>query len=135
MLAWIGRSSQGLRNRGHASRVYAMGMNSSQAARVLLVRAVEENQPDSLASEALLQAAVEAGRMQDESAWLARRAGWLVEHALGPWRALLGMTDALAPSFGVAFLLPFAAGLARSALAATGRRPRRRCAGRCPRSG
>jgi len=91
-------------------------MNSSQAARVLLVRAVEETHPASLASEDLLQAAVEAGSMQDESAWLGRRASWLVEHALGPWRALLAMTDALAPSIGIAFLLPFAAGLATNYL-------------------
>jgi hypothetical protein len=86
-------------------------MTSSQAARVLLVRAVEETRPASLSSEALLQAAVEAGPLEDEAAWLARRAQILVDHALGPWRALLAMTDALAPSFAIAFLLPAAAGL------------------------
>jgi hypothetical protein len=93
-----------------------MSMNSSQAACVLLVRAVEETQPASIASEALLQAAVEAGPMADESAWLARRAAWLAEHALGPWRALVAMTDALTPSPAVALLLPLAAGLATNYL-------------------
>jgi hypothetical protein len=91
-------------------------MDASQAARVLLVRAVEETQPESLASEDLLQAAVEAGRLEDESAWLGRRADWLVAHAPGPWRSLLATADALAPPLGIAFLLPFAAGLATNYL-------------------
>jgi hypothetical protein len=91
-------------------------MDASQAARVLLVRAVEETRPESLASEDLLQAAVEAGPLADESTWLSRRADWLVAHALGSWRALLGVADALAPPLGLVFLLSFAAGLATNYL-------------------
>ncbi len=91
-------------------------MNSLQAARVLLVRAVEESQPDSLPGEALVQAVVEAGPLEDEAAWLARRAEYLTEHCLAPYRPLLAMTDALTPSLGVTCLPPLFAGLATNYL-------------------
>jgi hypothetical protein len=91
-------------------------MDASQAARVLLVRAVEEIRPESLAGEDLLQAALEAGPLDDESAWLGRRADWLVAHALAPWRGLLRSAEALAPPLGAAFLAALVAGLATNYL-------------------
>jgi hypothetical protein len=56
---------------------------------VVLVRAVEETLPRRIAPEILLEAHAAAGDTADEAGWIARRAAYLVDHALARFRGVL----------------------------------------------
>lgn len=78
-------------------------MTRSEAAGVLLVRAIEESRPDAIPPEVLIDALGAAGDMDDEAGWLSRRASFLLDHALAPYRLLLSMSAA--PFRGVVLLI------------------------------
>lgn len=56
--------------------------HAESAARVLLVRAVEEVAPERIPPEMLLEAHLAAGDPREEETWICRRARYLTEHAL-----------------------------------------------------
>jgi hypothetical protein len=84
-------------------------VQQEDAARVVLVRALEETIPDRIPPEALLEAHAAAGDPVESEAWIARRARYLVDHALGSYRTLLEQSRLVLPgpwlSIGVAVLL------------------------------
>jgi len=87
-------------------------MEQQTAARVVLVRAVEEALPERIAPETLFEAHVASGDPADGTAWIVRRARYLIEHALAAYRELLNRVDATLPSawwfIGLAALLGLA---------------------------
>jgi hypothetical protein len=64
-------------------------LDQETAARVVLVRAVEETLPEPIAPETLLEAHVAAGDPGDGAPWIARRARHLLEHALAAYGQVL----------------------------------------------
>jgi hypothetical protein len=84
-------------------------MRQEDAARVVLVRAVEETLPDRIAPETLLEAHAAAGDPAEGPAWVVHRAAYLVEHALGAYAGALERTRVVLPgpwlSVGAAALL------------------------------
>jgi hypothetical protein len=91
-------------------------MTPQQAAEILLVRAVEEVRPQALPPGATVDALEAAGDLDDEGAWFARRAAWLLDHPLAPWLALLRVRDAFAPGLVWCIAVPFVLGLSSNAL-------------------
>jgi hypothetical protein len=61
--------------------------------RVLLVRAVEERDPDAVPPVARGDAAVDAGAIDPPETWLARRAALLLPHLLAPYPALPALLE------------------------------------------
>jgi hypothetical protein len=86
-------------------------MNLSQAAEIVLVRAVEETRPDVIPPEALVDALTAAGDLEAETSWLSRRATYLVERFLAAYRPLLSMTDALNRGTVLIFVVPMVVGM------------------------
>ena len=86
-------------------------MNQSQAAEIVLVRAVEETRPEIIPPEALVDALTAAGDLEAEAAWLSRRAAYLVERFLAAYRPLLSMTDALNRGTVLIFAVPMLVGM------------------------
>lgn len=82
----------------------------SNAAEILLVRAVEEVQPDAIPSAALVDAVGAAGDLDDESGWLWRRATYLLDRCLTAYRPLAKMCDAANGGTFVLILLPLLVG-------------------------
>jgi hypothetical protein len=68
-------------------------MDSHSVAKVLLVRSVEESAPELLDGEALLDAAVHAGAIDDPRAWLVRRAEHVLKSLPDSYQVLLEMTE------------------------------------------
>jgi hypothetical protein len=91
-------------------------MNASAAAKILLVRAVEERAPELLPPDAVAEAGLEAGPVADESGWFARRAELLLEHLPVSLAGLLGMPRAMHGGLVVYLLAAVALGLATNYL-------------------
>ena len=95
-------------------------MHASEVAQILLVRAVEETQPELAAAPeaADADAAASAQDAEGEAAWVARRGTcrpYRLDHDLRGYRSLLQLADAPhAP--GVALLIPFALGALANSL-------------------
>jgi hypothetical protein len=92
-------------------------MHASDAARILLVRAVEETQPALATSleAAAADAAASAEDAEGEAAWVARRAAFRLNHDLDGYRPLLALAQA--PRAPLAFLLvPFGVGALSNSL-------------------
>ena len=86
-------------------------MQASDAAQILLVRAVEETQPELAAAPGAAEAAAAASAedAEGEAAWVARRAAHRLAHDLAGYRTLLHL--AAAPRVPVvALLVPFGLG-------------------------
>ncbi len=95
-------------------------MHASEVAQILLVRAVEETQPE-LAVAAGAAEADEAASAEDaegEAAWIARRAGYRLDHDLAGYRPLLHLADAPRAPL-VALLVPFGLGALANSLGPT----------------
>ncbi len=69
-------------------------MRPEAVAEILLVRAVEEEHPAAIEPGLLVDALEAAGSPREPRSWLARRAGWLCDHALGRFHPLLAMPRA-----------------------------------------
>src|SRR4029453_12690331 len=63
-------------------------LHADDVGRVLLVRAVEERDPEAVPPVARGDAAVDAGAIEPPETWLARRAALLLPHLLPPYPAL-----------------------------------------------
>jgi hypothetical protein len=87
-----------------------------RVAEILLVQAAEEAAPDALAPEVRIDALEAAGDLDEETAWFARRARWLLEHPLATYLPLLRVRDLFAPGVLWGVGLPFAVGLSSNAL-------------------
>ncbi len=70
-------------------------MKQSDVAEIILVRSVEEVDPEAISPAALVDAFTAAGDLDDDGAWLSRRASYLVEHCLATYRPLVRMPEAL----------------------------------------
>src|SRR5690554_6533566 len=86
-------------------------MEQESAARVMLVRAVEEVLPQRIAPEMLLEARIAAGDPPEGETWIARRAAYLVEHALAPYGAVLSRSELALPGPWLLIVLAFLLGL------------------------
>lgn len=91
-------------------------MRQEDAARVVLVRAVEETLPQRIAPETLLEAHAAAGDPTDAPVWVARRAAYLVDHVLGSFRGLLARSALVLPGPGLTVGLAVLLGLAANYL-------------------
>jgi hypothetical protein len=89
---------------------------AEQAAEILLVRAAEEAQPAAVAPEARIDALEAAGDLDDERAWFARRAEFLLDDELAAWRPLLRVRNAFTPRPFWNLALPALFGLSSNAL-------------------
>lgn len=96
-------------------------MRQDDAARVILVRAVEETLPDRIAGETLLEAHAAAGDPGRGAAWISRRAAYLVDHALGAYRDVLAPAATSLPAPWVCVGVAFVVGLASNYLGPTER--------------
>ena len=86
-------------------------MEQESAARVMLVRAVEEVFPQGIAPETLLEARIAAGDPAEGESWIARRATYLVEHALAPYGAVLSRSELALPGPWLLIVLAILLGL------------------------
>jgi hypothetical protein len=96
-------------------------MTRAEAAQVVLVRAVEESDPEAVPASSVVDALMAAGDPRDEAPWFLRRAAHLLVHELEGYRPLLAAVDA--PARGV-WLLPavaLAVGLFSNYLGPSGR--------------
>jgi hypothetical protein len=96
-------------------------LTTTQAAEILVVRAVEEEEEEAGANELIapaerVDALTAAGDLDDEIAWLARRATFLLDHSAAPYRAIVAMTAALERFVPLLGLAPFAIGLSSNYL-------------------
>lgn len=84
-------------------------MKQETAARVVLVRAVEETLPERIAPETLFEAHIAAGDPTEGKPWIVRRADYLIHHPLAAYGELLHRVEATLPSawwlIGVATVL------------------------------
>jgi Protein of unknown function (DUF2868) len=96
-------------------------VNAADGARVLLVRALEEAQPEAIPPEARIDALAAAGSLADEHAWLARRARYLLDGPLAAYRPLLDLTEAAGSRWLWLLLVPFGLGLFTNYLGPSGR--------------
>jgi hypothetical protein len=87
-----------------------------EAAENLLVQAAEETQPAAVAPEARIDALEAAGDLDDEGAWFARRAEFLLDLELAAWRPLLRVRNAFTPRPLWNVALPALLGLSSNAL-------------------
>lgn len=99
---------------------YPPPVRHEDAAKVVLVRAVEEMLPDRIAPETLLEAHAAAGDPAQERAWVTGRAAYLVDHALGNYRELLIPSEVALPGPWVCIGLAVVVGLASNYLGPTG---------------
>jgi hypothetical protein len=94
-------------------------MVAGREAEIVLVRAVEETCPEAIPPEVRAEAAAAAGELEEERAWLGRRASYLLEHGLAGYRPLLSLGRA----FGLRALwvvgVPFTIGLLTNYLGPT----------------
>lgn len=86
-------------------------MPTAGANHILLVRSVEESAPELIGSEAILDAELEAGSLDDPFQWFARRAELLVRSLPAAYQALPAMTDALTRGLGAIFAVTALVGL------------------------
>jgi hypothetical protein len=86
-------------------------MEEESVARVMLVRAVEEVLPQRIAPEMLLEARIAAGEPPEGETWIARRAAYLVEHALAPYNAVLSRSELTLPGPWLLIVLAVLLGL------------------------
>ncbi len=86
-------------------------MEASDLAGILVVRSVEESAPELLSAEAGVDAAREAGPLDDEDRWLARRAERLLLELPPVYRSLPAMSEALAGRAGLAAGIAAVAGV------------------------
>ena len=91
-------------------------LTAEQAAEILLVQATEEAQPAAVSPEARIDALEAAGDLDDEGAWFARRAEFLLEVELAAWRPLLRVRNAFTPHPLWNLVLPALLGLSSNAL-------------------
>ncbi len=96
-------------------------MQHDQAARIVLVRAIEEVSPGRIEPEALLEAHLAAGDPRQEAGWFARRAQYLLDHVLGAYRDLLVPSDAALPRPWLWVAAAVVAGVASNYLGPAGR--------------
>ncbi len=94
-------------------------MKATDAAEILLVRAVEESLPEAVPPEARVDALVGAGGADDEAAWLVRRAEHLLDGELAAFRPVISMTHSLQPAWGWVIGLPALAGALTNYLGAS----------------
>lgn len=86
-------------------------MRAAELAKILLVRAVEENEPHATTSPEADAAASAGGDGDGEPGWLLRRAEHRLAHEFAGWRALLAIAD-LPHAPHALLALPFALGIA-----------------------
>ena len=91
-------------------------MTPEQVAEILLVQAAEEVRPAAVPPEARIDALEAAGDLDDERAWFARRASFLLAHGLGVYRPLLRVRDAFAPGAVWNLVIPLLIGISSNAL-------------------
>ncbi len=72
-------------------------MEQETAARVVLVRAVEEMLSDRIAPEALLEAHIAAGDPAEGALWIIRRANYLIDHVLGAYSEVIHRLETTLP--------------------------------------
>jgi hypothetical protein len=96
-------------------------VNAADGARVLLVRALEEERPEAIPPEARIDALAAAGSLEDESAWLVRRARYLLGGPLAAYRPLLDLTETAGARWLWLLLVPFGVGLFTNYLGPSGR--------------
>ncbi len=94
-------------------------MAGEREAEIVLVRAIEETQPEAIGPEALVDAAAAAGELEEERAWLGRRAAWLLEHDAARFRPLLTLREAFAPGLALVLGVPLVLGIATNYLGPT----------------
>lgn len=82
----------------------------SHAAEILVVRAVEEVRPDAIPSATLVDALAAAGDLDDEPGWLWRRATYLLDQCLTPYRPLASMCEAADGGTFLFIVLPLLVG-------------------------
>jgi hypothetical protein len=73
--------------------VHPATLPGDDVARLLLVRAVEERDPDAVPPAARGDAAVDAGAIDPPETWLARRAALLLPHLLAPYPTLPALLE------------------------------------------
>lgn len=86
-------------------------MNSSDARRIVLTRAIEETVPEAVTPEMQIDALHAAGAVRDEVKWIARRAHFLTAGPLSAYQPLLAMSYALNSAGGLVVVGGIAAGL------------------------
>jgi len=86
-------------------------MDSSDAQRIVLTRAIEETLPDAVSPEMQIEALHAAGAVRDEAGWIARRARFLTAEPLAVYRPLLAMTTALPSAGGLVLAVGVVTGL------------------------
>lgn len=91
-------------------------MEQETAARVVLVRAVEEMLPERIAPETLLEAHVAAGDPAEGAPWIIRRAHYLIDHVLAAYGEVLHRLEAALPSPWLFISLATVLGLASNYL-------------------
>jgi hypothetical protein len=91
-------------------------MTGDEQRDILLVRAAEECRPDAIPPEVLVDASAHAGHVDDESAWLARRAAFLLDAPLTDLRPLRAMPSALRGGAALLLVGPALVGLASNYL-------------------
>lgn len=96
-----------------------MRIEQEAAARVVLVRAVEEILPESIAPETRLDAHIAAGNPAEGSSWIIQRAHYLVDHALAPYGEVLHRLEAPLPTPWLFIGLATVLGLASNYLGPT----------------
>ncbi len=100
-------------------------LTPTQAAEILVVRAIEEEEEGTgnelIAPAERVDALTAAGDLDDEIGWLSRRATFLLDHSGAPYRAMVAMTAALDRSIPLLALVPFTLGLFSNYLGPTAR--------------
>lgn len=94
-------------------------MHDADASRVLLVRAAETEAP-ALTADVQAAAFAHAGHVDDEAAWLARRAGFLVGRLPPAVRALGGLAQAPGPALWLVVGLGFVVGAVANSFGPSG---------------
>ncbi len=96
-------------------------MRYDDAAKVVLIRAIEEVLPDRIAPETLLEAHAAAGDPARGGPWIVKRAAYLVDHAVSAYRELLAPAEASLPGPWAYVAFAFVVGLASNYLGPAGR--------------
>jgi hypothetical protein len=96
-------------------------MRRDDALRIALVRAVEEALPERIPPERLLEAHAAAGEPEQGEPWIARRAAYLVDHALAGYRDVIQRAEVRLSGAWPFVLAAALVGLASNYLGPTGR--------------